>query len=155
MSTNPEYDRIVTLEPGVTGAQAAPQEAVQAAPVSYAPPAYAPVETVAPPIQEAYVAYPAAPAPAPAPEQVVVPIPAPRDRKRPGWLVPAAIAAVGLIASGTLAYFLYTTSNRLDANRHQLYVTQTTLDTTKGQLATAKADAATKKVTADYVSLYI
>jgi hypothetical protein len=69
--------------------------------------------------------------------------------------VPAAIAAVGLIASGTLGYFLYTTSNKLDATRHQLFVTQGTLATTKQDLATAKSDAAAKKETADYVALYV
>src|SRR5260370_36794025 len=34
-------------------------------------------------------------------------------RSRPRWIVPAAIFAVGLIASGALGYFLYTTSSEL------------------------------------------
>jgi hypothetical protein len=155
MSTNPEFDRIVTLEPGVNGAEAAPPVTVEAAPVPYAPAAFAPVETAPPPVQEAYAPFPALAAPIPAPEQVLVPIPVSPARKRPGWLVPAAIAAVGLIASGTLGYFLYTASNKLDATRHQLFVTQGTLAATKQDLATAKSDAAAKKETADYVALYV
>lgn len=75
-------------------------------------------------------------------------------RVRPRWAVPAAIAAVGLVASGTLGYLFYSTSSKLDATRHQLTVTQLSLDSTNKQLAAADADAATKKVTADYVKMY-
>jgi uncharacterized membrane-anchored protein YhcB (DUF1043 family) len=93
----------------------------------------------------------ALPVPAPAP---VTPF-APRVKSRPTWVLPIAIAAVGLIASGALGYLFYSTNNKLDATRHTLAQTQLTLDGTKQQLATAQADAATKKVTADYLNLYI
>ncbi|GAC1674908.1 MAG: hypothetical protein PVS3B2_17410 [Candidatus Dormibacteraceae bacterium] len=77
------------------------------------------------------------------------------SRRRPPWVVPAAIAAVGLIASGALGYFLYATIGQRDAASHQLAATQASLTTTKSQLTSAESDAATKKVTADYVSLYV
>jgi uncharacterized membrane-anchored protein YhcB (DUF1043 family) len=89
--------------------------------------------------------------PAPAP---VTPLP-PRATSRPKWVLPVAIAAVGLIASGALGYLFYSTNNKLEATRHTLAQTQLTLDATKQQLATAQADAATRKVTADYLNLYI
>lgn len=76
-------------------------------------------------------------------------------RSRPPWIAPAAIAAVGLIASGTLGYFLYATTGQRDATRHQLAATQATLATTKAQLSSAESDAAAKKVTADYMSLFV
>jgi hypothetical protein len=88
--------------------------------------------------------------PAPAP---VTPI-APSVRSRPKWVLPVAIAAVGVIASGALGYLFYSTNTKLEATRHTLAQTQLTLDTTKQTLATAQADAATRKVTADYVNLY-
>jgi hypothetical protein len=99
--------------------------------------------------------------PAPAAEQAEGPgIPPPAvaevkpKRGRPRWAVPAAIAAVGLVASATLGYLDYSTSSKLDATRHQLTVTQLSLDSTSKQLAAADADAATRKVTADYVKMY-
>lgn len=99
--------------------------------------------------------------PAPAPEQAAVPeIPPPAleeakpKRGRPRWAVPAVIAAFGLVASGTLGYLDYSTSSRLDATRHQLTLTQLSLESTNKQLAAADADAATRKVTADYVKMY-
>lgn len=99
--------------------------------------------------------------PAPAPEQAAAPeIPPPAleeakpKRGRPRWAVPAAIAAVGLVASGTLGYLDYSTSSRLDATRHQLTLTQLSLESTNKQLAAADADAAARKVTADYVKMY-
>jgi uncharacterized membrane-anchored protein YhcB (DUF1043 family) len=135
MSTDPLYDRIAILEPGVNGAEPVPPEAeVQPSP---------------PPVAEPYVA-PASETPAP----YVAPAAAPRVRTRPRWVVPVAIAAVGLIASGALGYLFYSTNNKLEATRHTLTNTQLTLDSTKQQLAAAQADAATKKVTADYMSMY-
>lgn len=76
-------------------------------------------------------------------------------RRRPPWVVPASIAAVGLIASGTLGYFLYATIGQRDVARNQLVATQATLATSKTALSSAESDAATKKVTADYMSLFV
>lgn len=82
------------------------------------------------------------------PPPAAVPMPvAAAQRQRPGWLVPAAIAAVGLIASGMLGYLFYTTSTKLE-------VTRQTLAATKVQLTNLQADAAGKKQVADYVSMY-
>jgi hypothetical protein len=70
-------------------------------------------------------------------------------------MVPAAIVAIGLIASCTLGYFLYATTGQRDAANHQLAATQATLATTKAALTSAESDAATKKITADYMSVYV
>lgn len=81
--------------------------------------------------------------------EVVAAPPAPAtSRKRPAWIVPAAIAAVGIIASGTLGYFLYTTMQQRDGLHARLVSTQ-------AQLTAAQSDAASKKVTADYVAMYV
>jgi len=136
MSTNPEYESIATLETGANGAE--PVALATAA----APQPEPPVEAVHAPDAEAV----AAPAPA-APT-------APRVTARPKWFLPVSIAAVGLIASGALGYLFYSTNNTLEATRHTLAQTQLTLDSTKQTLAAAQADAATKKITADYVNLY-
>jgi hypothetical protein len=125
MSTDPLYDRIAVLEPAANGAEPVPPEA-----------------TVEPP------------PPALAPPYVAPPTEASRSRTRPRWVVPVAIAAVGLIASGALGYLFYSTNSKLEATRHTLTNTQLSLDGTKQQLAAAQADAATKKVTADYLNMY-
>ncbi len=80
---------------------------------------------------------------------------APAKRSRPLWLPSVAVGAVGLIASGTLGYFLYSTANHRDALGHQLASTQVTLVSTKQELSTAQSDAAARKAVADYVSLYV
>jgi len=80
---------------------------------------------------------------------------APAKRSRPLWLPSVAVGAVGLIASGTLGYFLYSTTNQRDALGHRLASTQTTLVSTKQELSTAQSDAAARKAVADYVSLYV
>jgi hypothetical protein len=58
-----------------------------------------------------------------------------------------------VIASGTLGGFLFSTVGQRDAARHQLAASQATLVATRGQLTAARADAATRKVTSDYVKL--
>jgi hypothetical protein len=87
-----------------------------------------------------------------APEQVLeIAMPAPEPparRKRAAWIVPAAIAAVGIIASGSLGYFLYMTAQQRDGLHARLASTQT-------QLSAAQADAASTKVTATYVATYV
>lgn len=137
MSINPDVDGI-----GPLGQQANGAQAEVTAPVAVAtPPMPLPVLDIAPAFEP-----PAAPQ-APPWEAQVVAVPA-RARKRHGWIVPAAIAAVGLIASGTLGYFLYTTTVQRDAARHQLAAAQATLKDTQGQLAARKATDA-------YVAMYI
>jgi len=96
------------------------------------------VPQLAPPEAPAVVELPLPPA--------AVPVPA-APRQRPRWLVPAAIAAIGLIASGMLGYLLYSTNTKLE-------VTRQTLAGTKVQLTNVQADAARKKQVADYVSMY-
>jgi hypothetical protein len=75
-----------------------------------------------------------------------------RAQRRRGWVPPIAIGVVALIVSGTLAGFLWSTIGQRDTARHQLAVTQATLTTTRDQLTAAHADAATQKVTSDYVT---
>jgi len=70
-------------------------------------------------------------------------------------VVPAAIGVVGIIASASLGYFLWSTTGQRDAARHQLASTEATLTSTQATLTTAQSDAAARKLTADYVSLYV
>ena len=95
-----------------------------------------------PPPPEAPAMYELPPPPATLPTPARAP-----QLGRPRWLVPAAIGAVGLIATGMLGYLLYTTNTKLD-------VTRQTLAGTKVQLTNLQADAASKKQVADYVSMY-
>ena len=133
MSTDPEYDRVATLD-HPNGQELVPPET----PVVVELPL--PAEPTAAPAVDAI---PAAP-----------PVAARPSRPRPRWLVPAAIAVVGLIASGTLGYLFYSTNAKLDATRQHLAATQTTLDSTKLQLSNLQADAAGKKKIAAYMSMY-
>lgn len=103
------------------------------------------VETIVPlPVQEASPAIEIPPAPAL--EAPIAGTPAPR--KRAGWIAPAAVAVIGVIAAGTLGYFLYATVQQRDGLHARLVATQ-------GQLSAAQADAAAKKVTATYVATYV
>ena len=95
-------------------------------------------ELVPPEAPSVPVDVPPPPAAAPAPVA---------SRRRPRWIVPTAIAVVGLIASGTLGYLFYSTSTKLDLTRQALAAT-------KAQLTNAQAGAAQKKQVADYVSMY-
>lgn len=85
---------------------------------------------------------------------------------RPGWLVPAAIAAIGVIVGGVLGGvlggLLYLNTGQRDLARKQLAATSANLATTKAELAdtssrlgSARVDAASKAVTATYVATYV
>lgn len=148
MSTNLQPDGIVTLHPRPDGLD--PDQAQ--------PPA---AEGLPPIVGQTALEAAVAPRPGVTYDDMAEPlatiteqVPA-RVRTRPGWLAPAAIAAAGVIASGTLGYLLYTTTAQRDATSHQLAATQATLTSTQQQLSTAQSDAATRKVTADYLRLYI
>ena len=142
MSLNPEVDQIVPLNQPTNGADAGVNAPLAMVAPSPAPPIFAvapayepPAPPAAAPWQSASIAPGATWSPAPA-------------RKSRGWIVPAAIAVVGLIASGTLGYLLYTTTGQRDSTRHQLASTQATLADTDKQLAARKATAA-------YVDMYV
>jgi len=111
-------------------------------------PQYDGVITLEPRLDVPSLAPPEAPAVVelPPPPPVYLPVPT-AQRHRPRWLVPSAIAAVGLIASAMLGYLLYTTNTKLE-------VTRQTLAGTKVQLANLQADAARKKQVAGYESMY-
>jgi len=126
MAINTEIEGIVALRPEPNGADASPSDAVQV------------------------VTPPAAPQADPDLGPAKKPI---RTHGRRGWVLPAAIGAAALIASGTLGGFLWSTVGQRDTARHQLAVTQSTLTTTGQQLTAAHTDAATRKVTSDYVAL--
>jgi hypothetical protein len=129
MSVNPEVDGIVSLP-----------LAQEPAEVTNGHPADAAV-AVAVPVPEAQV--------------VEVQGPAAPRRQRPAWIVPAAIAVIGVIASGTLGYFLYATVQQRDGLHQKLVSTSATLAQTQSDLSAAQADAASKKVTATYVAMYL
>lgn len=91
--------------------------------------------------------YPPAPAYAPAYEAPApAPVVAAPKKGRPGWIVPAAIAVVGLIASGSLGYLFYSTNQKLQATQAQLTETQLTLDKTQKDLTAEKAQTAYVKL---------
>ncbi len=126
MAINAQIEGIVALRPEPNGAEAPPPEAVLVVTPTVVPEA------------------PADPGPSEKPI---------RTHRRRGWLLPVALGAAGLIASGTLAGFLVSTIGQRDTARHQVGVTQATLTTTGEQLTAARSDAATRKVTSDYVQL--
>jgi len=128
MAINTEIEGIVALRPEPNGADAPTEEAVRV------------VTPIAAP------AAPAAPADLRPSERPI------RAHRRRGWVLPVAIGAAALIASGTLAGFLWSTIGERDTARHQVAVTQSTLTTTGQQLTAAHADALLRKVTSDYVT---
>src|SRR5947209_5146082 len=142
MSLNPEVDQIVPLNQPTNGADAGVNAPLAMVAPSPAPPIFAVAPAYEPPAPPAAAPWQSASI---APGATWSPSPA---RKSRGWIVPAAIAVVGLIASGTLGYLLYTTTGERDSTRHQLASTQATLADTDKQLAARKATAA-------YVDMYV
>ncbi len=94
-------------------------------------------------------------APPAEPPPIAVPVAPAESRQRPRWIVPAAIFAVGLIASGTLGYFLYTTTSQLTSTKHHLATTQVTLTSTQAQLAGAQTEAQHQMQIRDYQTLVL
>lgn len=125
MAINAQTEGIVALRPEPNGAEAAPPEPVQV------------VTPTAPPEGAAGIALSEKPI---------------RAHRKRGWVLPVAIGAAALIVSGTLGGSLWSTIGQRDTARHQLALTRATLTATGDQLAAARADAATRKVTSDYVS---
>jgi hypothetical protein len=142
MSVNPEVGQVVPLGRPTNGAGAEVRTPLAMVAPSSAPPIFAVAPVYGQPVPPAQPHWPAQPVAASA-KWSPVPV-----RKRTGWIVPAAIAVVGLIASGTLGYLIYTTTGQRDAARHQLASTQATLADTDRQLASHKATAA-------YVDMYV
>jgi hypothetical protein len=125
MAINTEIEEIVAVRPEPNGAEASPREAVLVVTPTVAPEIAADVPLSEKPI---------------------------RAHRRRGWVLPVAIGAAALIASGTLGGFLWSTVGQRDTARHQLAVTQATLTTTGQQLTAAHTDATTRKVTSDYIT---
>jgi len=89
----------------------------------------------------------------PGPEPVV---PKAKERRpRPAWLKTAVLGAAALIATGTLGYVANTAAQQRNQAFDAFVSTKATLVATDAALNQAKQDAATKKVTADYVSMYV
>jgi hypothetical protein len=82
---------------------------------------------------------------APAPPLQAAPV---EKRRRPRWIGSLSVGVVALIASGTLGYLTYSTTQERNAAQRDLAATQTAL-------TAANADAATKLVKAKYVALYV
>lgn len=126
MAIDAQIEEAVAIRPEPNGAEAPPPEVVRLVTPSTVPEAAADLQPSEKPI---------------------------RSHRRRGWVLPVAIGAAALVASGTLAGFLVSTIGQRDSARHQLAVTQATLATTGAQLTAAHADAATRKAMSDYVSL--
>lgn len=125
MSANPQVEDIVTLPTP----QVVPEQA----------------EPLEPPAAEAPVAE----------ETAATPAAAKARRTRPAWFGMAIVGATALIASSTLGYDAYAASQQRDGLYTRLVATTATLGSTQSQLAAANADAASKKVTAAYVAMYV
>jgi len=134
MSVNPENGPFGIPPVGGDGEVTTTVAVAEPAPMVAVQPAYEPPPPPQTPPWGAQIA--AAPAQAPA------------ARRRLGWVVPTAIAIIGLIAVGTLGYLLYGTTGQRDAARHQLASTQATLTDTQKQLTA-------RQTTDAYVKLYL
>ena len=148
MSTNFEADPAVVVELRPDGVEPVLPEPQPVGPAPVETPPYVAALATAPAPQyapEYAPAYASAPVYAPTFDPALL-APARVARKRPGWLGSAAIAVVGLIAAGSLGYLFYTSNQKLDATRHELFVTQQNLDATTKNLTEAQARAAYLKL---------
>jgi len=117
-----------------------------------------------PETDEGIVVLPVLPAPATpeptAPEPVVsgpepVAAKAKQRRAKPPWLKTAVLGAAALVATGTLGYVANTAAQQRNQAYDAFVSTRVALVATDTALTQAKQDAATKKVTADYVAMYV
>ena len=127
MSANPEMDGIVTL------------------PVQEQPALALPEPT---PLPEAEA--PSTEEPAAAEAKAT-----PARRVKPPWLKTAVVGTAALIATGTLGYVANTAAQQRNQAFDAFVSTRATLVATNTALTQAQQDAASKKVTADYVANYV
>ena len=133
MSANPQFDGIVALPAAPSPAEPTNGHKVEiASPEPQHPPAEASVAQV---------------------QQVVAP--ERPKRIRPAWRATLAVGTVALLAASALGYDAYAAAAERDGVYKVLVTTATTLRSTQDQLTAAQADAQSKKVTADYVAMYI
>ena len=83
-------------------------------------------------------------------------VPAVRVRRaKPRWLSTALVGGVALIATGSLGYVSYSAAQQRNAAYDAFVGTRATLVATNNTLTLAQADAASKKVTANYAAVYV
>ena len=83
-------------------------------------------------------------------------VPAVRVRRaKPRWLSTALVGGVALIATGSLGYVSYSAAQQRNAAYDAFVGTRATLVATDNTLTLAQADAASKKVTANYAAVYV
>jgi hypothetical protein len=84
------------------------------------------------------------------------PVTAPdKIRSHRGWVGAVAVGCVGLIAAGTLGYFLYSTTNQRDAALRQVATTKAALTTTEDALTVAEQDLIARKAVVAYTSTFV
>ena len=76
-------------------------------------------------------------------------------RAKPAWLASGVLGAVALLATATLGYVSYAASQQRNQAYDAFVSTKSTLVATDQALTQAKADAAAKKVIADYTALVV
>ena len=76
-------------------------------------------------------------------------------RAKPPWLSTALVGGVALIATGSLGYVSYSAGQQRNAAYDAFVGTRATLVATNNTLTLAQADAASKKVTANYAAVYV
>ena len=133
MSANPQFDGIVALPAAPSPAEPTNGHKVEIAPPE---PQHAPAEASVAQVQQVV-----------APERP--------KRIRPAWRATLAVGTVALLAASALGYDAYAAAAERDGVYKVLVTTATTLRSTQDQLTAAQADAQSKKVTANYVAMYI
>jgi hypothetical protein len=76
-------------------------------------------------------------------------------RAKPPWLKTAVLGVAALLAAGTLGYVANTAAQQRNQAFDAFVSTKAALVATDTALSQAKQDAASKKVTADYVAMYV
>jgi hypothetical protein len=78
-----------------------------------------------------------------------------RARTRRGWVGMVAVSSIGVIAAGTLGYFLYSASGQRDAALHKVTSTEATLTITAATLTATQQDLVARNTIAAYTSMYV